>query len=625
MKKTVYCVLTVLLFSAVFTDHVRAHVSPEKTVRDTYRKLEIYNAAAQVFQNEMSRRTIRSQAKLKFELSTFRTGLIEEIRQQRYSELVTLPAGDVISLTRGGHSMDGGPQEATFDADWEPGQYASVFDPLWTVADVFHFEAAKYFDIRSYASYQVMVSLNGRSRTYRALALFREASDSSPEFWDAIVNGVRDVWQDKRPPYQSKTLRNQATQTSEVSSLSAGAETTIVDEGDAAGTTETAFRSTPLPMWLSGDDLEHASGRHIGTAEYVGECLLIPNNQQRCAIAVGRFAAHDSGTLDHVFPFFSHVGTKDFKTENRSGALGTTIACAAATGVAFSSCLIGTNCGTSASVSVSVLIASASADISGGNLWRDVNAEHFSCNLGTTANMCGPPSLDGSCPIGTAPNGSGQCCLGSTTNTCNVAFASRCLRFNGDYDPFTCTCSGCSGCAGSPVIIDIAGNGITLTSAQDGVEFDLNGDGTRERLGWTRAGADDAWLVLDRDGNGNIDNGAELFGDYTPQPAASNKNGFLALAEFDKATNGGNGDGLIDARDAVFERLRLWQDQNHNGISEPEEMHRLAVLNVVALELDFKDSKRVDEHGNEFKYRAKVRDAARTNVGRWAWDVFLMQ
>ena len=93
-------------------------------------------------------------------------------------------------------------------------------------------------------------------------------------------------------------------------------------------------------------------------------------------------------------------------------------------------------------------------------------------------------------------------------------------------------------------------------------------------------------------------------------------------------TNGASwqqGDGVITVADTVLGSLRLWQDVNHNGVSEPGELFPLQLVNIATLELSYKTSKYTDQYGNEFRYRAKVKDTKGSQVGRWMWDVFLVR
>ncbi len=183
-----------------------------------------------------------------------------------------------------------------------------------------------------------------------------------------------------------------------------------------------------------------------------------------------------------------------------------------------------------------------------------------------------------------------------------------------------------SGC-GSPILISIRGNRLELTDLDGGVRFDLDGDGFPERLSWTAEGADDAFLVLDRNGNGKVDDGTELFGNFTPQPPSRQPNGFLALAVFDLPANGGNHDGRISADDAIFGELGLWIDWNHNGISDRGELRRLSRTRIEVINLDYRESQRQDQYGNSFRYYSVVglSSDSRGPRRKFAIDVFFLR
>lgn len=214
-------------------------------------------------------------------------------------------------------------------------------------------------------------------------------------------------------------------------------------------------------------------------------------------------------------------------------------------------------------------------------------------------------------------SGQGSCQIACT---CNPSGRPQCPGQG------TASCSATQGWSCNSPILLPGDEGFSLTSAEDGVLFDLACTGIPQQIAWTEAGNNEGWLVLDRNENGKIDDGSELFGSFALQPTPPPgvlKNGFRALKLFDKPMYGGNNDGFIDSADAVFEDLRDWQDLNHDGVSEASELKTLHDVGVSRIALDYTVKDRVDEHGNAFYYRAKAYDLAGRHHGIFVWDVFL--
>jgi len=158
----------------------------------------------------------------------------------------------------------------------------------------------------------------------------------------------------------------------------------------------------------------------------------------------------------------------------------------------------------------------------------------------------------------------------------------------------------------SPILIPTGpSQAYKLTSAAEGVRFDLDADGRAEQTAWTAPGDRLAFLAFDRNNNGTIDNGTELFGGRT---VAGKNNGFEALIALSGSTQG-----FLDTDDALYHQLLLWVDVNHNGVSEPEELSPFEAQ-YARIGLGWSLHNRRDGFGNQYRYRGWVE--ARTKPGK---------
>jgi hypothetical protein len=153
-----------------------------------------------------------------------------------------------------------------------------------------------------------------------------------------------------------------------------------------------------------------------------------------------------------------------------------------------------------------------------------------------------------------------------------------------------------------PLVLDLDGDGVETLGKNAGIHFDHDGNGFAELTGWS--GQDDGLLIFDRNGDGRINDGSELFGNNTRlengQLAA---NGFAALADLDH-----NHDGKIDAQDEAFAQLRVWKDTNSNGKVDANELLTLEEAGVASLATGYTNQNQIDEYGNRTLQKGSYTD-----------------
>lgn len=614
----------------------------EKLVRAAYAKLTRFNKASLLVPSGPEPDLPVEDRYLRFELSNFKVGAIQEILNSAHTELKTYGPGEILQLGRVVKIHNNADPHVAYHAEWIAGQYAPGYDPRWTINDLLSLDPARYHDVGGYALYDVTLRFLGKTRSYRSLVLFHNPygtiENLKPSFWDSIASSAgafNDLWYETRPAVGEKGEGkgegepNPASPEVPLGRKSAPAmmraswSPRLESEFDKTITNPTItqrYSEVPLAGTIventTEDTREHISGKHGETIRFEGSCSTLSTTEQLCKVVFNFIYIYENGKTSNWI--YLHRNRVDHVLGTQVGPRGTPISCYSAHGVATKNC-INPDC----TFTATLVGSGATMQMTGGDVWRGQLVHGQTCNI--------------SKPSGGGGGGQGTC-FGSPTKLakssakdpginlidpycCDSTEQINCFNGGGEWEPSTCSCY-------SPIVIDVAGNGFDLTSAKDGVLFDLGRTGTAEQVSWTAANSDDSWLVLDRNGNGVIDDGKELFGSSTPQPylaPGESKHGFRALAMFDKAENGGNDDGLIDSRDSVFANLKLWQDVNHNGLSEGGELKNLANSEIQMIELSYKESSRKDENGNWFRYRAKVADAEGAQVGRWAWDVFLQK
>ncbi len=668
----------ILLMLAVSLAKSQQQMSHEEQVaRTTYARLsyavqvnEVHKAITDFAKDKMLDNATLGQrlkaAELTFVLSDFKVGNVTDadIGRTKYADLVTKPSGDSLDIAHG-YSTFG--TDSPADGSRIPQQTKSVIATVqWhgsqTIQEDWEQPWAKLLPMLEnsswftrYASFKVIVSFQGRSREYRAMFLFGRDPRTGAEYIvpgdtvagltgalhffatnnaypEALIEGGvgRDIpavhdWlsrqvspgkshDDNCDPVTAKcgvTLQD-LQKLEKLKKHTRHIQAVPRHRADPPRLLDVSFQPPLLPMIQASSPTDcsgfSTSSPHTGFIQEFSRhgnpgpdsnhtlvdlaqtsCTYSDSASSTCNTAcnvtVSSSSIGDTGPVTG----FCHAVNKATKNDTQNGT-GAGADCGGGVGGGVKECL---GCLCSVSVSISNNGASVSISSDGFFTANDGLGQRCAAMANPQATPTPPPPPPPPQPC-TAPPGS---------------------HFRSDQSGDPTDPSNCS-----PIIVDLTGDGFFLTSAANGVKFDIANTGVPIQIAWT-ANANNAFLVLDRNGNGVINSGAELFGNFTLQPASAHPNGFLALAQYDS-----NGDGVIDAKDPIFSQLRLWVDANHDGISQPGELHTLSEMGVFSISLDYSLSSRTDEFGNVFRYKAKINQGLNGNsdVGKKAYDVFFV-
>ncbi len=583
-------------------------VSPEKREQArNLRQVEPSRAILEVYQHYQD--TVqKAGADLRFDLRSFRTLELAEYRNHRWIDIFSPPTGWRLRQERTYYTAPWlEEQHVYYDLQWfkvDPAKEEETFRGLremreWTILDAAEWLTSEGHWQRvpfAITTFRVHVSFEGRSRQYRATAFWypgEEKGDFTLTIQDRIVLEVDSAMGEKAEVVREEDLgRGPDPDRQGVSSMT----------GALGGTSCEAKTQTISNTRKQTWDIQgHQAGRHEARFKMQATCIAGSDCYNQCDPFVLEKNCFETSGSD-LRTGCEHEPNMNHSISANSSQGATSVQCGGAMGCGVRECCGIGSCYGGVNISFSGSGGGLTASVS-----SSVSDPVYSMSISDRV-TCPAPVEEQQDPCASQFSSSGGSGSGSESDlglVTDAIFIPCDDGGGGAGDPSAGQDEPDPG-SGTPIMLDLGRGGLDLTDAGGGVDFDLDADGIVERISWTTAGSADAFLVLDRDGNGGIDHGGELFGDATPQPdpgEGGQRHGFLALAVFDTAAEGGDGDGSITAADAVFDRLELWRDADHDGIADVGELTSLAEAGVVSLGLDYVENRSRDRHGNELRYR----------------------